>query len=118
MALKYFLAQKTISADQHKWVHKLWGLDYEIQFRKGKENIVANALSRKVLKDKPSSVDYMAITSVISELTSKVKESWKADDKLKAMIQQLEEGSDKFPKFSWTNQTMRRRLRQVSQILP
>ena len=32
--------------EQQKWVTKLLGYDYEIVYKKGVENLVANALSR------------------------------------------------------------------------
>jgi hypothetical protein len=35
------------SPKQHKWVTKLFGYDYEIIYKKGKDNVVADALSRK-----------------------------------------------------------------------
>jgi hypothetical protein len=46
-SLKYFLAQLSSSEDQIKWVTKMLGYDFEIIYKKGKHNIVANALSRK-----------------------------------------------------------------------
>ena len=44
--LKYFLEQQVPSPTQHKWVNKLMGYDCEITYKKGKDNIVADALSR------------------------------------------------------------------------
>lgn len=46
-SLKCFLEQKLSSLDQHKWVTKMHGYDYEIVYKKGKENAVADALSQK-----------------------------------------------------------------------
>ncbi|TQD92478.1 hypothetical protein C1H46_022039 [Malus baccata] len=45
-SLKYFLSQRTNTTFQQKWVSKLLGFDYEVQYRQGKDNIVADALSR------------------------------------------------------------------------
>ncbi|KAM1132447.1 hypothetical protein FF1_046837 [Malus domestica] len=45
-SLKYFLSQKANTHFQQKWVSKLLGYDYEIQFRSGSDNHVADALSR------------------------------------------------------------------------
>jgi hypothetical protein len=40
-----------LSPKQQKWVTKLFGYDYEIIYKKGKENVVADALSRKYEED-------------------------------------------------------------------
>jgi hypothetical protein len=46
-SLKYFLEQRISSPEQQKWVTKMFGYDYEIIYKKGKENVVVDALSRK-----------------------------------------------------------------------
>ena len=46
-SLKYFLEQRISSQEQQKWVTKFFGYDYEIIYKKGKENVVVDALSRK-----------------------------------------------------------------------
>jgi hypothetical protein len=46
-SLKYFLEQRISSPEQQKWVTKLFGYDYGIIYKKGKDNVVANALSQK-----------------------------------------------------------------------
>nr|GEX43424.1 hypothetical protein [Tanacetum cinerariifolium] len=45
-SLKYLLDQRLITPFQSKWFPKLLGFDYEISYKKGSENIVADALSR------------------------------------------------------------------------
>jgi hypothetical protein len=47
-SLKYFLEQRISSQEQKKWVTKLFGYDYEIIYKKGKDNVVADALSQKM----------------------------------------------------------------------
>jgi hypothetical protein len=44
-SLKYFLEQCISSPEQQKWVTKLFGYDYEIIYKKVKDNVVADALS-------------------------------------------------------------------------
>jgi hypothetical protein len=46
-SLKYFLEQCLSSPEKQKWVTKLFGYDYEIIYKKGKYNVVADAPSRK-----------------------------------------------------------------------
>jgi hypothetical protein len=46
-SLKYFMEQRPSSPEQQKWVTKLFGYDYEIIYKKGKDNVVVDALSRK-----------------------------------------------------------------------
>ena len=46
-SLKYFLEQQLSLDAQQKWVTKMLGYDFEIVYKKGKHNIVEDALSRK-----------------------------------------------------------------------
>lgn len=59
----YFYARAT------KWVIKLLGYDYEIVYRKGKKNVVVNALSKK-FEDR---VALQALSSPIPHWLDKVK---------------------------------------------
>ena len=45
-SLKNFLEQILSSEEQQKWVTKMLGYDFEIIYKKGKLNVVADALSR------------------------------------------------------------------------
>ena len=46
-SLKCFLEQRLSLEEQQKWVTKMLGYDFEIVYKKVKENIVADAISRK-----------------------------------------------------------------------
>ena len=46
-SLKHFLEQRLSSEEQQTWVTKILGYDFEIIYKKGKLNVVADALSRK-----------------------------------------------------------------------
>ena len=46
-SLKYFLEQKDLSERQYKWVTKVQAFNFDIEYVKGKKNIVADALSRR-----------------------------------------------------------------------
>ena len=45
--LRFFLEQKELNERQHKWVSKVQAYDFEIEYVKGKNNVVADTLSRK-----------------------------------------------------------------------
>jgi hypothetical protein len=46
-SLKYFLEQKDLNECQQKWVMKVQAFNFDIEYVKGKKNIVADALSRR-----------------------------------------------------------------------
>lgn len=46
-SLKYLMEQREINPTYQKWVSKLIGYHFEIQYRVGRSNVVADALSRK-----------------------------------------------------------------------
>jgi hypothetical protein len=45
---KYFLEKKDLSEHQQKWVTKVHEFEFDIEYVKGKNNIVADALSRRL----------------------------------------------------------------------
>lgn len=47
LSLKYILEQRVVGSDHQKWVSKLMGFEFEVQYRTGASNKVADALSRK-----------------------------------------------------------------------
>lgn len=75
------------------------GLDYEIAYKKGKENIVAHSLSRNegeptlqnhCMTITQDSMDVCnTITSVIPTWVQEIAQSWENDDELKNIILQL-----------------------------
>jgi hypothetical protein len=46
-SLKYFLEQEDLSERQQKWVTNVQAFDFDIEYVKGKENVIADALSRR-----------------------------------------------------------------------
>ncbi|XP_060177867.1 uncharacterized protein LOC132607805 [Lycium barbarum] len=74
-SLKYLLGQRVTTALQQKGLTKLLGLDYEVQYKKGTENRVADALSRK----KEDEAYFNAITTAEPTWMLEVSRSYAMD---------------------------------------
>lgn len=46
-SLKFLLDQRLSTILQHHWVSKLLGFDFRVEYKPGKQNVVADALSRR-----------------------------------------------------------------------
>jgi hypothetical protein len=46
-SLKYMLDQRLSTVPQHQWISKLFGFDFKVEYRAGRLNTVADALSRR-----------------------------------------------------------------------
>jgi hypothetical protein len=76
-SLKYFLEQCISSQEQQKWVTKLFGYDYEIIYKKGKDNVVADALSQKY-EDEGS---LFSLSFIVPDWLQAVHQEWLQDPK-------------------------------------
>ena len=45
--LKFLLDQRLTTIPQRTWVSKLFGYDFAVEYRPGKQNVAADALSRR-----------------------------------------------------------------------
>ena len=106
-SLKFLLDQKANTPAQQAWIVKMMGYDYEVLFRKGSTNIVADALSRRT-----QSTCY-ALTAVTSDLLATIQQSWLNDVALVQLINNLETHPDKPSKYTWKDGQLRRKGRLV-----
>lgn len=60
-SLKYFLEQKALTPKQQKWLAKLMGYEYEIIYKSGRDNTVADTLSRR--PDSPT-ISYLFVPQI------------------------------------------------------
>jgi hypothetical protein len=102
-SLKYFLEQCLSSPEQQKWVTKLFGYDYEIIYKKGKDNVVVDALSRKY-EDEGS---LFSLSFIVPDWLQVVRQEWLHDPKSLHLIQQLQANSLVSPGYSWLNDELR-----------
>jgi hypothetical protein len=76
-SLKYFLEQPISSPEQHKWVTKLFGYDYEIIYKKDKDNVVTDALSRKYEDER----SLFSLSFIVIDWLQAVRQEWLQDPK-------------------------------------
>eukprot|EP00253_Pinus_taeda_P036062 PITA_36062 len=78
-SLKYFLEQRLSSEEQQKWVTKMLGYDFEIIYKKGKQNVVVDTLSRK---DEDVEALLCAISIIQPDWINEAREEWKNDEEV------------------------------------
>ncbi|KAK4265116.1 hypothetical protein QN277_026209 [Acacia crassicarpa] len=107
LPLKHLLEQWDLNEQQFKWLHKLWGLHYEILYRKGSDNVVADALSRQL------EGSCLTISSLVSPLYDHFRDSWLLDPSLQQSIKDFEQNPDSHSKYTWQHQLLKRQGKLV-----
>jgi len=102
-SLKYFLEQKLSSEEKQKWVTKMLGYDFEIIYKKGKQNVVADALSRK---DEDVEALLCTISIIQPYWINEAREEWKNDKEVGELIRKLQQYSSTSDTFSWKNDSL------------
>jgi hypothetical protein len=102
-SLKYLLEQRLSSEEQHKWVTKILGYDFEIVYKKGKQNVVADALSRK---DEDVEAFLCPIPIIQLDWIIEARDEWKNDEKVWTLIERLQQDSSASNIFTWKNDSL------------
>ena len=76
-SLKYILEQILSPEEQQKWVTNMLGYEFEIIYKKGKQNAVAGALSRK---DEDVKELFCAISIIQLEWITEASDEWNNDE--------------------------------------
>jgi hypothetical protein len=82
-SLKYFLEQRLASPEQNKWLTKMLGYDYEIIYKKGKDNVVVDVLSRQY-EDEGS---LFALSLPVPNWIEEVRQEWLTHPTISQVIQ-------------------------------
>jgi hypothetical protein len=98
-SLEYFMEQCLSSPEKQKWVTKFFGYDYEIIYKKGKDNVVFDALYRKY-EDEGS---IFSLSLIVPDWLQVIHQEWLHDPKSLHLIQQLQANSTVSPRYSWLN---------------
>jgi hypothetical protein len=97
------LEQRLSLEEQQKWVTKILGYDFEIVYKKGKQNVVADALS---IKDEDIEALLCAISIIQPDWVIEARDEWKNDEKVWTLIQRLQQDSSASDTFTWKNDTL------------
>ena len=108
-SLKYLLEQRLNTPIQQQWLPKLLEFDYEIQYSQGKENVVADALSRV----EGSEVLHMAMSVLECDLMQQIKQAYELDSSVKAIIEELKSKPFSRKHYSWSQNVLRRKSKIV-----
>ena len=106
-SLKYLPDQKINTSLQQKWLVKLMGMDYEIQYKKGKENIVPDALSRRGDLENTAETSVHTITAIKPQWLTMVAESYNSDEMAKEVLLKVAKGADALPDGSYNQGSLR-----------
>ena len=88
---------------------KLLGYDYDIEYKQGRENVSADALSRI-----PNKEVYALTTSTIStSLLAEIKNSYEGDVAVQEIIKQLQKSTNTPPHYNWVNNHLNRKGKVV-----
>ena len=97
-ALKYLLEQKVGTPFQQRWITKLLGFDFIVEYRSGKENKAADALSRMPTMEEDLSQwetpqgQAQALSMVNVQWWEDLSQSYGQDPQLKELISKYNEG--------------------------
>jgi len=101
--LKYFMEQHISSPEQQKWVTKLFGYDYEIIYKKGKDNVVVDPLSQKY-EDEGS---LFSLSFIVPDWLQAIHQEWLHDPKSLHLIHKLQSNSLVSLWYSWLHDELR-----------
>ncbi|GJY93093.1 retrotransposable element Tf2 [Tanacetum coccineum] len=104
-SLKFLLDQRISTPTQMKWLPKLMGYDYEVVYKQGKDNAVADALSRR---ENVGELLAISTTSVSTELYDRIVHSWTEDEHLQTIIADLKKGETRKHYVLHNDQLMRK----------
>lgn len=94
-SLKYIQDQRLVEGIQHKLLIKLLGFNYRVEYKKGRDNKVADALSRAT-----HSTEVLAISTIVPTWMQQVLDSYEQDQKCLELLTKLSIDSEAVPNFS------------------
>lgn len=108
-SLKWLLEKKITTPFQHMWLSKLMGYTFEIQYKQGKENFAANALSRVT----GAQLLQITLSQAHQGFYDSLKLLWHIDPHLSKIISYLQSDASSHSAYSFVNDELRRKGKLV-----
>lgn len=96
--IKHFLEQRITTPIQEKWMLKLLGYNYEIEYRVGCKNAGPDALSRK-----SELLAIMGLSTPIFDCIPQIQQDYTSDNEAQQLICLLQADPTAKPHYSWQN---------------
>ena len=103
--LKYFLEQLLSSSEQHKWVTKMLGYDYEIVYKNKKQNVIEDCLSQKY-EDEGS---LLSLSTAIPDWLNQALQDCLQDPSTAQLIHSIQTNPYPPQGYSWMDHTLKYR---------
>lgn len=94
-SLMFLLERRIGTPNQQKWLAKLLGYDFEVEYKKGRENKAADALSRKEEEGIP-----MALSKPIPTWIETVQTEYESNSALQELVKKFEKGELDITRFT------------------
>ncbi|KAL0374355.1 UNVERIFIED_CONTAM: Transposon Ty3-G Gag-Pol polyprotein [Sesamum radiatum] len=103
-SLKHILDQRVDSVLQQKWITKLLGLSYEVQYKKGNENRAADALSRR----EPDQCQTYGISTQLPLWMQELQTSYEGDTLFQSVLQAKILDPQSHPEYQYESGVLRK----------
>jgi hypothetical protein len=100
-SLKELLTQTIQTPKQQKWAAKLQGFSFDIHYKPGKSNLVADALSRKHSDDTTSL--FMSISSTIPHLLQDLHQYYRKNEQGRKLVEDSTQQENSNPLYNFKN---------------
>lgn len=108
-SLKHLLEKRLSTPSQFSWLAKIMGMNFQIQYKRGKENCATYALSRTTHGE----LLQMTVTRISTKLWDLIKKEREQDSALGSLIQQVQQYPEQHLKFKWQNGLLTRKGKLV-----
>ncbi|XP_031505831.1 uncharacterized protein LOC116268232 [Nymphaea colorata] len=101
-SLRYMMKQRASTPTQQRWLAKLLGYDFEIEYKRGADNTAADSLSRL-------SEQLMTLSVLETDLWDRIRAAQQEDDSLRLLASSLQQNPGSIPLYSHERGLLRRK---------